>query len=135
MNINEVKGVTAKRKKPVVIPVPYTPENQWISRDEFIRRRQAQKAAKAAADAAYQKELAKAQGNTPVTPPKEDETPQLHGGQPQAERSSIDLDKLRKKLANAEAKLQENPKSKAWQKKLQDAQEALEMAEAEAGEE
>lgn len=115
--IKQVKGITAKRTKPIVVPLPYAPENQHISRDEFIRRRELQNKAKAAADAAYQKVLAEQSKEEAIATPASDEK----------------VAKLRQKLARAEEKLQENPNSKVWQKKLQEISEELEIAEAELG--
>ena len=120
---NEVRGVTAKRERPVVIPKPYTPENQHISKEEFLRRRKTENEANAAGEEARLKVLrergvidAKGQ-KAPAA--KENEAEEV-------------LVKLRKDLATAQQKLDENPTSKAMKKKVQEISDKIEAAEIEA---
>ena|SRR3990167_5976506 len=116
---NEVSGVTAKRKRPVVIPVEDDPENQFISKADFLKKRAAQKAANAAGEEAKQRVLAEA-GVGKAAPKEQKPTP----GQEK-------LQKLRKALAAAEASLAKSPTSKSWIKKVQALSEELEVAESE----
>ena len=116
---SEIKGVTAHRKKPVIVPVEDDPANQFRSKDEFIKIRAAQKAAKQAGEEARQRVLAE-YGATPVASVSENTSP-----------SQEKLEKLRKALANAEKNLSVKPDSKAWAKKVKALSEELEVAEAE----
>lgn len=117
---NEVAGVTAKRKRPIVIPVADDPENQWISKADFLKKRAAQKKAKAAGEEAKQRVLDEA-GIGKAAPKEAKPTP----GQEK-------LQKLRKDLANAESKLAGSPGSKSWAAKVKALSEELEVAESEA---
>lgn len=115
----EVRGVTAKRKKPLVIPVPDDPENQFISKAEFLKKRSAQKKANEAAEEARKRVLA--EHGVAQDTPKQAEKP----------KAPSKVEKLRSALANAEKKLQEKPDSKAFAKKVKEISEELEVAESE----
>ena len=115
----EIKGVSAKRKKPLVIPQPYTPQNQWISKSQFLKNRAALKAANLAGEEARKRVLAE----HGVTPQEQVEAKPTAG--------QVKLEKLRKALAEAEKKLQGNPGSKAFAKKVKELSEDLEVLESE----
>ena len=119
MKKDEVRGVSVKRKKPIVIPVEDDPENQFISKEEFLRKRAIQKKAKAAAQEAQDKILNEAGLNKKTQVP------------PKLSQAEEKVSLLRKQLANAEKKLQENPESKSWQVKVKSLSEELEVAESE----
>ena len=114
---NEVAGVTAKRKRPVIIPVEDDPENQFISKADFLKKRAAQKKANEAGEEAKRRVLADA-GVGKVATEEAKPTP-----------GQENLAKLRKALANAEASLAKNTGSKSWAKKVKDLSEELEVAE------
>ena len=116
---NEVSGVTAKRKRPIIIPVEDDPENQWISKSDFLKKRAAQKKANQAGEEAKQRVLAEAGVGKAAT--KEAKPTQ----------GEENLAKLRKALAAAEASLAKNPTSKSWAAKVKALSEELEVAESE----
>lgn len=121
-NKSEVAGVSANRQRPLVIPVADAPENQFMSKTNFMKRREAEKAATAAGEAARLKVLSE-HGMSPATP------------QPaKVSAEQVKLDKLRKALADAEQKLQGSPDSKAFAKRVKTLSEELEVAEAESTE-
>ena len=113
---SEVRGVTNKRKKPIVIPVEDAPQNQWISKEEFVKNRAAEKKAKAAGEEARRKVMAEAglEQKAVVAP-----------------KVPSKVDKLRKSLAEAEKRLQDKPDSKAFAKQVKSLSEELEVAESE----
>ena len=109
---DEVAGVKAKKKRAVVVPVADDPENQFISKADFVKKRNREKAANAAAEEARIKAL--------------------KDYDKKEEGSDADpLAPLRKKLASAEKALAKTPTSKAFQKKVKDLAEELESAEME----
>lgn len=63
----EVKGVSIHTEAPIVIPVRERPENQFISKEEFLANRKKEKIAKAKAEAAY----AEAMGDEAPAPKKD----------------------------------------------------------------
>lgn len=123
--IDEVKGVRAKNKKPLVIPLPYAPENQFISRDEFIRRRKIQNEAKEAAEKAKNEVLAKY--DIPSQPSDSQKTVDKKSSGSQGKK----IGSLRKRLALAESKVQEFPSSLAWKKRASELSQELEALESE----
>lgn len=116
---NEVKGVTSKMKRPVVIPVPYRPENQFISKEQFLKNRAAEKAANKAAEEARIRVLKEA-GQTQSLPEA-----------PIESESDKQIQLLRRQLANAQKQLSEKPDSKSWKNKVKTLSEELEVLEAE----
>ena len=56
---DNTKGVKTTKKAPVVKMLPFRAENKRISKAKFIDNRKRDKAAQAAADIAYDKEMAK----------------------------------------------------------------------------
>ena len=116
MDKNQAKGVSAKRKKPIVIPVEDDPENQWISKADFVKKRTAEKKAKAAGEEARRKVLAEAG---------------LGQKAPEVPKAPSKVDKLRKQLAEAEKRLQGKPDSKSFAKQVKSLSEELEVAESE----
>ena len=115
----DVNGISVKRKKPIVIPVDTDPENQWISKAEFLKKRKAQQDAKAAGEEARLKVLAD-RGVRTVAP-----------AAPVKSANDEKIESLRKALANAESKLSEKPGSKVWAKKVKEISDELEVAESE----
>lgn len=116
---NEVKGVSSKMKRPVVIPVPYRPENQFISKEQFLKNRAAEKAANKAAEEARIKVLKEA-GQTQSLPEA-----------PIESESDKQIQLVRRQLANAQKQLLEKPDSKSWKNKVKTLSEELEVLEAE----
>ena len=119
MNKTQAKGLTSKRRKPVIVPVEDDPENQWISKQDFLKKRAAQKAAVAAGEEAKRRVLAEAG----VAKPE-----QKLASVPKVPSK---IEKLRKELQNAEKSLSEKPGSKVWAKKVKEISEELEVAESE----
>lgn len=113
----EIRGVTSQKPVRNVEPMPYAPENLHISRDEFIKRRNAIKAAKAAAGDAYDAalrshgvELPKASEPVEAPKAKSDKTGDIEAK----------LTAARKKLMEAEAKLKADPDSAYHNKRVRD---------------
>ncbi len=116
----QVKGVTAHKEAPIVIPKPHNPKRQFMTYEEAELDSKRYRKANQAADEARAKVLAEGledDENKPVAGPSE---------------SDKKLVKLRKELAQAEEKLAAKPESKPLQKKVKEISEALEVAEAEA---
>lgn len=120
MRKNEVSGVTAKRKRPIVIPKEPNPARQWMSKADAVKENEAMKKADAKADEARRQSLAESSMGK-AAPKEAKPTP----GQEK-------LAKLRKDLANAESKLAGSPGSKSWASKVKALSEELEVAESEA---
>ncbi len=118
MNKNEVKGVTANKKSPVVVPQPDRPERQFMSKDDVLKAKELEKKANEAADAARAKVLAD-HGQT-IEESNEDKV---------AAEKEQKIALVKRQLANAQKKLDENPKSKSWAAKVQNLSQELEVLE------
>ena len=120
----EVKGVTVKKKRAPVIPVADNPNNQHISKKEFIVNRKREQAIDAAGEEAkLQARIKFNKQNVDGTEDDDDDS-----GQDNA------LASLRKRLAKAEAQLAKKPASRAWKKNVKILTEQVEAAENEVSE-
>lgn len=111
---NDVKGVSANRETPVVIPKPYAPERQFMSKADVLKAKAIEAKAAEAAKKAHD-DVMKSFGQEP--------TPQA----PPVKESEIN--RVRKALAHAQEKLDGNPESKNWKKKVVELSEQLEVLE------
>lgn len=114
----EIKGVTSQKPVRKVEEVPYAPENLHISRDEFIKRRNARKAAKQAAEDAYNSAMKSHGVELPEAPVVEEPKVQEKPGK--AGDIEAKLSAARKKLMEAEAKLKADPDSAYHNKRVRD---------------
>jgi hypothetical protein len=119
------KGITTKRKHPVVHPVPYDLENKSRSKEAFLKHRAAMKAAKLKADEAYQSSLAES-GISPAQAKSSDDLA----------LAKDDVAKIKGEIQEVSEALKEKPDSKRLmtkleklQAKLTDAENALEELE------
>lgn len=117
MKATEVKGITAtKEERRPKMPVPYAPENMHLSKEQFIAKREAEKAAAselAEAEAGIRaKHGLKTAGHEPskftgkADPDKDDKKAGLEAK----------LESSRKKLLEAEEKLRAKPDSVHYNK-------------------
>lgn len=113
----EIRGVTSQKPVRQVKEVPYAPENLFISRDEFIKRRNAMKAANQAAEDAYNSAM-KSHGVELPSAPEVKESPKAKPEK--AGDIEAKLSTARKKLMEAEAKLKADPDSAYHNKRVRD---------------
>ena len=114
---DEVKGITAKRERPVVVPEPDRPERQWMSKADVLKAKALEKKANEAGEAAKQKVLAEMKAEAPAK-----KGPSEHEQK---------LQKARSALAHAKNQLEEKPDSKVWKRKISELEDQLEALEAE----
>lgn len=133
MKSSDVKGVlTEKPVRAPKEPVPYAPDNMHISRDEFIKRRAAHKAAKAAAEEARNAVLAK-HGLLSESPYRTEspasDARNFEDTAPVAKDSSgiqSKLEAARKKLVAAQEKQKSDPNSAYYNKRVRDLNQEVE---------
>lgn len=112
------KGITTKRRAPVVNPLPYDAENKGRSKEEFLKHRAAMKSAKLKADEAYQSSLAES-GISPKQAKASDDLA----------LAEKDVKKIKAQIQEVTEELQAEPESKKLLKKLEKLQVKLTDAE------
>lgn len=114
MKAEEVKGVTTNRERKYKEPVAYSPENLHLTRDEFIAKRKAEKAAA--------QEMAEAAAGIKakygLSKPAAQSAEIVKKAPPVKDTDGLEakLADARKKLVDAEAKLKANPESTHYNK-------------------
>jgi len=108
------KGITTKRKAPVVHPLPYDAENKNRSKEAFLKHRAAMKSAKLKADEAYQSSLAES-GISPKQAKASDEL----------SLAEKDVKMIKDQIQEVTEELQAEPESKKLLKKLEKLQAKL----------